>query len=109
MVKTKGVTLVALATLLAGFVAPYSSAEAPSIADLQSSTVTIEIVVEDEPPALTSSPVALDRATPYGTSEHTRADEHGGTQYPTPVATHRSEPTATATIFDLSQRQSPKS
>ena len=44
MVKTKGVTLVALATLLAGFVASCSSAELPSVEDIPSDgkTITIE-------------------------------------------------------------------
>lgn len=101
MVKTKGVTLVALATLLAGFVASCSSAEVPSTADLQSPAATIEITAEDEPPALPSSPVALDRATatvgpdPTGTPEPTTTVAPSST--PTPTATPKSAPTATAT------------
>jgi hypothetical protein len=79
MVKTKGVTLVALATLLAGFVASCSSTEGPSITDLQSPAVTIEIVAEDEPPALPTSPVALDQATATAIpapSNNSRTHEH---------------------------------
>jgi hypothetical protein len=56
MVKTKGVTLVALATLLAGFVASCSSADLPSPADWQSSGITITVEAEDDPPGLPSSP-----------------------------------------------------
>ena len=88
MVKTKGVTLVALATLLAGFVASCSSADAPIAADLQSPTMTIEIVAEDEPPALTSSPVVLDQAT---------ATVPPGTPAPTSTVAPSSTPTRTPT------------
>jgi hypothetical protein len=44
MVKTKGVTLVALATLLAGFVASCSSAELPSadVVPTDSNTISVE-------------------------------------------------------------------
>ena len=88
MVKTKGVTLVALATLLAGFVASCSSADAPIAADLQSPTMTIEIVAEDEPPALTSSPVALDQATatvPPGTPAPKGAPAGDNATRPEPI------------------------
>jgi hypothetical protein len=47
MIKTKGVTLVALATLLAGFVASCSSAEVPSIEDIQSASPAATIELED--------------------------------------------------------------
>jgi len=84
MVKTKGVTLVALATLLAGFVASCSSAELPSPADLQSSSVTVTVEAEDDPPGLPSSPTSIDRATPTSVSEVT------------PGVTSTISPTATA-------------
>jgi len=52
MVKTKGVTLVALATLLAGFVASCASAETPSpMVDNNPSsgtTITLESSVDSE-------------------------------------------------------------
>jgi hypothetical protein len=101
MVKTKGVTLVALATLLAGFVASCSSADAPSAADLQSPPVTIEIVAEDEPPALTSSPVALDRViatappAPSSTPVPTRTLTPTSTVAPSSIPAPHSDPTAT--------------
>ncbi|MDA1278829.1 MAG: hypothetical protein O3B95_02135 [Chloroflexi bacterium] len=47
MVKTKGVTLVALATLLAGFVASCSSGDTPTSSDLQSFEPHILVVAED--------------------------------------------------------------
>ena len=46
MVKTKGVTLVALATLLAGFVASCTSAEIPSFDDIPSDATTITVEVD---------------------------------------------------------------
>ncbi|MDG0866816.1 hypothetical protein [Candidatus Lucifugimonas marina] len=48
MVKTKGVTLVALATLLAGFVASCTSDETPSFADIPSEATTVEIAADDD-------------------------------------------------------------
>ena len=81
MVKTKGVTLVALATLLAGFVPSCSSAEAP---------------------ALTSSPIALDRAVatvapaPSSTLAPT-STVAAPSSTPTSSATPNSAPAATAT------------
>jgi hypothetical protein len=48
MVKRKGVTLVTLATLLAGFVASCSSAELPSTTDLSSPATTITVEAEDD-------------------------------------------------------------
>ncbi|MBC8452941.1 MAG: hypothetical protein H8D69_00545 [Chloroflexi bacterium] len=63
MVKTKGVTLVALATLLAGFVASCSSADVPSIDDIPSPGNTITVLTEDDPPGLPSSPVSKEQAT----------------------------------------------
>ena len=101
MVKTKGVTLVALATLLAGFVASCSSADTPTAADLQSPTATVEIVAEEEPPALESSPASLDKATPTVSPAPSSTPAPTSTVAPSstsvPVTTTRSEPTATAT------------
>lgn len=66
MVKTNGVTLVVLATLLAGFVASCAGSDLPSVADIQSSDPTAQAEAEDEPPGLTSSPESLNRAAPTG-------------------------------------------
>ena len=74
MVKTKGVTLVALATLLAGFVPSCSS---------------------DEAPALTSSPIALDRAV--ATVAPAPSSDLAPSSTPTSSATPNSAPAATAT------------
>ncbi len=54
MVKTKGIAFVALATLLAGFVASCTSAEVPSIEDIQSLEPAAAVELDDEPPALSS-------------------------------------------------------
>jgi hypothetical protein len=48
MLKIKGLTLVAVATLLAGFVASCSSEELPSSTDLSSPATTITVEVEDD-------------------------------------------------------------
>ena len=48
MVKTKGVTLVALATLLAGFVASCSSAELPTPTEISPPATTITVEAEDD-------------------------------------------------------------
>ncbi|MGY8880937.1 MAG: hypothetical protein ACKVJL_00715 [Dehalococcoidia bacterium] len=48
MLKIKGLTLVAVATLLAGFIASCSSEELPSSTDLSSPATTITVEVEDD-------------------------------------------------------------
>jgi hypothetical protein len=48
MVKTKGVTLVALATLLAGFFASCTSADLPSPEDIPTTPTTIEIAANND-------------------------------------------------------------
>ena len=47
MVKTRGITFVVLATLLAGFVASCTSGDAPTPADLQSLEPHVQVVAED--------------------------------------------------------------
>ena len=76
MVKTKGATLVVLATLLAGFVASCAAGDLPSAADIQPAGeiqpggTTAQAGAEDEPSGLTSSPESLTRPAPTGVPNH---------------------------------------
>jgi hypothetical protein len=94
MVKTKGVTLVALATLLAGFVASCTSAELPSIEDIAAPGHTITVLAEDEPPALTSSQSSLDNTTATAIPAPNAAP--AGTIPPTATLAPQVAPTSTA-------------
>ena len=48
MVKTKGVTLVTLATLIEGFIASCSSAELPTPTEISPPATTITVEAEDD-------------------------------------------------------------
>ena len=75
MVKNTGVTIVALATLLAGFVASCASSELPPIADAPPSAATEQAESDDESSGLSSS--TGDKSRPTTTS--------GPTATPTPA------------------------
>jgi hypothetical protein len=85
MIKNTGVTIVALATLLAGFVASCASSELPPIADASPSAAAEQAEAEDEPSGLTSS--TGDPGPPTATIEPT------ATVVPEPVS-----PTITAEV-----------
>jgi len=85
VIKNTGVTIVALATLLAGFVASCASSELPPIADASPSAAAEQAEAEDEPSGLTSS--TGDPGPPTATIEPT------ATVVPEPVS-----PTITAEV-----------